>query len=455
MTRIVKNALYMVAQDRVFVYNHSRMAYLRFFSVFTDALVAFAVGGGYAALFLITALEGIPLLGVLIPGHVAIIAAGFIAATGVFNIWIVMPVAIVGAVIGDFLSFSVGRRYGMSLIQRFRSVFFIRQSHIDKASRLVESHTGKALVIGRFNPITRGIMPFMVGAGGVAPRSFWPFNILGAFLWVVSSVLLGYALGLGYHAAAGMFGKMIVVAVIASLLIIWGYRFVNARFHIFKHYELFALGLNVLSLYVLARMIQDAFSSRSFMAGFDLWANGRSALLAASPNGQAWAAAASAISSAGGLASVTALSVVAGIFLVFRRKWRSAAILLLSVGSTALSVGWMKSFFMIVRPANSLVPALVADPSFPSAHAAFAAAFLTAIAYLFAPRIRSWVGRELFMTACVLAAITVGLSRIVLNAHWATDVIAGWALGVFCATGSILLVKYVGELLMGKRDSLS
>ena len=427
------------------------MSYLRFFSAFSDTLVAFAVGGGYVTLFLITALEGIPLLGVLIPGHVVIIAAGFIAATGIFNIWVVMAVAIVGAVIGDFLSFSIGRRYGMPLIQRFRSVFFIRQSHIDKASRLVESHTGKALIIGRFNPVTRGIMPFLVGAGGVTPRSFWPFNIIGAFLWVVCSVFLGYILGLGYHAAAGMFGKMIVVAVIASVLIIWGYRFVNARFHIFRRYELFALGLNVLSLCALARIIQDAFSSRSFMAGFDLWANGRSALLAASPNGPFWAAVASSVSSIGGLVTVTVLTVAVGIFLAFRRKWRSAAVLLLSVGSAALSVGWMKSFFMIVRPANSLIPALAADPSFPSAHAAFAAAFAIAVVYLAAPHIRSWVARESFMTLCVLGAIAVGLSRIVLNAHWASDVIAGWALGVFCATGSILLVRYIGELVMGKR----
>ena len=427
------------------------MSYLRFFSAFSDALVALAVGGGYVTLFLITALEGLPLLGVLIPGHVVIIAAGFIAATGIFNVWIVIPIAVIGAVIGDFLSFTIGRRYGMPLIQRFRSVLFIRQTHIDKAARLIESHTGKALIFGRFNPVTRGIMPFMVGAGGVASRSFWPFNILGAVLWVVSSVILGYLLGLGYHAAAGTFGKMIVVAVIASLLIIWGYRFVNARFHIFRRYELFALGLNVLSLYALARMIQDAFSSRSFMAGFDLWVNGLSASLSAAPAGPALAAAASAVSAVGGTVSLSVIAVLLGVFLALRKKWRSAGILLLSIGSTAFAVSWMKSFFMIVRPANSLVPIIGVDPSFPSGHAAFAAAFAIAVVYLFAPRIRSWVKRELFMTACVLVAIAVGLSRIVLNVHWASDVIAGWALGVFCATGSILLVRYVGELIMGKR----
>jgi undecaprenyl-diphosphatase len=442
------------------------MPYLRFFSALSDALVAFAVGGGYVTLFLVTVLEGLPLLGVLIPGHVAIIAAGFIAATGIFNIWVVMAVAIVGAVIGDFLSFTIGRRYGMPLIQRFRSVFFIRQSHIDKASRLVESHTGKSLIIGRFNPLTRGIMPFMVGAGGVAPRSFWPFNILGAVLWVVSSVLLGYILGLGYHSAAGMFGKMIVVAVIVSLLIIWGYRFVNARFHIFRRYELFALGLNVLSLYILARMIQDVFVAHSVMdcaiAGtnavslvcFDIRVNAISAGLASGIHGQSLIAAASWASSVGGLTTVSVLTVIGGLYLALRKRWRSVAILLLSVGSTAIMVGWMKDIVGRLRPENMYAPlwaSLGNDPSFPSAHAAFAAAFLTAIAYLFAPHIRSWVRRELFMTACVIAAIAIGLSRIVLNAHWASDVIAGWAHGVFCATGSILLVRYIGELIMGKR----
>ena len=61
------------------------MPYLGFFSALSDTLVAIAVGGGYTTLFLVTLLEGVPLIGVLIPGHVAIIAAGFVASTGVFN----------------------------------------------------------------------------------------------------------------------------------------------------------------------------------------------------------------------------------------------------------------------------------------------------------------------------------------------------------------------------------
>ena len=431
------------------------MPYLHFFSGLTDTLVYIALGGGYATLFVATFLEGVPLLGIIIPGHVAIIAAGFLAAAGVLDIWIVMAVTLVGAIAGDFMSFYLGRRYGWPLIERLRPYFFLRDEHIEKAKRLLEAHTGKSLLIGRFNPITRGIMPFLVGASDTPASSFWGFNCLGAFLWVVSSVALGYVLGLGYHAASGIFGRLIVVAVIAGGLIIWGYRYVNARFHVFKVYEAFALILNLLSLFVLARMIQDAFAAQSFMAGFDIWVNGISAAIAAGSHGTAVSTVAGWVSAIGGLATVSTLTVLGGIALVAQKRWRSATILLFSVGATAFLVGWMKDFFLRARPLDSLVPSLATDPSFPSAHAAFAAAFFVATIYLLAPRVRSWVWRESFVALCVIATILIGISRIALNVHWATDVIAGWSLGIFCATGSILLVKYLGELVVGEPETLS
>jgi undecaprenyl-diphosphatase len=82
-----------------------------------------------------------------------------------------------------------------------------------------------------------------------------------------------------------------------------------------------------------------------------------------------------------------------------------------------------------------------------------AAAFFVVLAYFLAPKIHSWIKREIMIVACALAVIAIGLSRLVLNVHWTSDVVAGWALGVFMATGSILLVRYVGVLLVKKKDS--
>jgi undecaprenyl-diphosphatase len=79
-----------------------------------------------------------------------------------------------------------------------------------------------------------------------------------------------------------------------------------------------------------------------------------------------------------------------------------------------------------------------------------AAAFFIILAYLLAPKIHSWIKRELMIVICVLVVIAIGLSRIILNVHWFSDVIGGWSLGIFFATASILLVRYVGVLVIKK-----
>ena len=118
--------------------------------------------------------------------------------------------------------------------------------------------------------------------------------------------------------------------------------------------------------------------------------------------------------------------------------------------TTAFALGILKEFFMRVRPDNALI-IMVNDPSFPSGHAGMAAAFFVVLAYFLAPKIHSWVKRELMIIICVLIVFAIGLSRLILNVHWTSDVIAGWSLGVFMATGSILLVRYLGALVTRKK----
>ncbi|MDB5239010.1 MAG: phosphoesterase PA-phosphatase related protein [Candidatus Parcubacteria bacterium] len=441
------------------------MAYLDFFSALSHTLASVAVSGGYVTLFLATLLEGIPLLGIFIPGHVAIIAAGFLSSVGVLNVYTVAIVTVIGAICGDYLSFALGRKYGWPFIDRLRKYFFVKDTHLEKAKRLLEVHTGKALMIGRFNPVTRGIFPFLVGASHVPSRNFWIYNSLGGIAWVVTSVALGYVLGLGFHVAADAFGKIILVAVLAGMLIVWGYRFVNMRFHVFRRYELFTLGFNLVSLGILARMIQDTLAVRSFMAPFDVQVSLWAKTLAAGPHGVLVVAAATVVSSLGGIVAVTAYGVVGSIILAHQKKWRKSAIVLLSLGSCAIAVGWMKEIFVRVRPHDIILLTfpprlqfmfdqawLAADPSFPSGHSVFAAAFFFLLAYCLAPYMRSWVRRELLFVFCAVSTIAVGLSRIILNVHWASDVLAGWALGIFCATSSILVVRYAAALVTERVD---
>lgn len=416
--------------------------YIHFFRELSDYVEMIIVNGGYPLLFLFTALEGLPLFGMLIPGHVAIVLAGFLAKIGYLNIYMVILVTTSGAVLGDYAGYTLGRKYGMKFIDRFRPYFFISDEHINKATALLGKHTGKAMIIGRFSPMTRAIMAFLVGCSNIHVKKFWIYNIIGALSWISASVFLGYIFGAGYKAVSGYFGKFVLASLIFIVLIVWGYRFVNRRFHIFKRFELFVLGLNLLSLYALAKTIEDAWAVHSFMANFDIRVN----LFMESHVSPLMVKIASLVSNIGSVESLQILGVLFGIYLLSIKKIRSAYIVLSSIIFTGVAVGFMKEVFMRVRPDNQFV-SLLTDPSFPSGHAAVASAFFVAITYLFVPKFQSWIKRELFIVLTVSLTILIGVSRIVLNVHWFSDVIAGWALGMFVSTGVILLIKYISVLL--------
>jgi undecaprenyl-diphosphatase len=418
---------------------------LHFFSAFSDNIGNIVAIGGYPAIFLTVILEGVPLIGTIVPGHVAIIAGGFLAHSGLMNVWWVAILSLIAAILGDAFGFMIGRRYGMQFIDRFKKYFFIRDEHLEKAQKLLTKHSGKAMILGRLSPITRAPMPFLVGTGDISHGRFWIFNIIGAIIWVGSSIILGYAFSFGFHAVAGYFGKAVVGAIILAALIIWGYRFINKRFHIFRKYELFALIINVVALTVLAFMVKDALDATSFMANFDIWVNG----FMNDHVGMGMIAAAQFVSLIGGVMVPVAIGILVAGFLVWKKRWRSATIMLLSIASSFFLFSFLKEFFLRPRPENALE--FLTDPSFPSGHATMATAFFFALLYIFAPKIKNWIWRESFIVICMVATLAIGLSRIVLNVHWASDVIAGWSLGLFCATASIILVRYASELYKGRK----
>jgi membrane protein DedA with SNARE-associated domain len=221
------------------------MPYANFLPAFINQIQDFISQGGYIILLLSTIIEGIPLVGMAIPGNTTIMIGGFLAKLGSLNLYWVLIASATGALIGDYIGFSIGKYYGMSFIEKLRPYLFISDSHINKAKKLLSDHTGKSLIIGRFTPATRSLMPFLVGTTNTSYSSFWFFNITGGLLWVFSSVMIGYLFGSAYHIVSGYIGRILIIAIIATILFVWGYKFVNERFHIFRRYELFTLILNI------------------------------------------------------------------------------------------------------------------------------------------------------------------------------------------------------------------
>ena len=148
----------------------------------------------YAILFAIVFCEtGLVVLPFL-PGDSMLFAAGTIAAVGDMNIFVLIGLLIVAAILGDFVNFEIGKHFGQKLFSNPNSKIF-KQSYLQKTHDYYERYGGRTIIIARFIPIVRTFAPFVGGMGNMNYAQFARYNIIGAVLWVVSFTTLGYFFG--------------------------------------------------------------------------------------------------------------------------------------------------------------------------------------------------------------------------------------------------------------------
>ncbi len=163
------------------------------FHQLTDVETLVRVGGLTAMTLIVFAETGL-LVGFFLPGDSMLVTAGVFAATGHLNIWLLMGVLVVAAVVGDTVGYWIGRRTGPALFRRPKSLLF-NPDHLRRAHDFYEKHGGKTIILARFMPIVRTFAPVVAGMAAMNYRRFVSFNVIGGFLWVVSMSLIGYFLG--------------------------------------------------------------------------------------------------------------------------------------------------------------------------------------------------------------------------------------------------------------------
>ena len=150
----------------------------------------------YAILFLIVFTETGLIVMPLLPGDSLLFAAGALAArpTNDLSVWVIIPLLITAALLGDNVNYFVGRTLGNQIKQRERILFFKRE-YITETEKFYEKYGGRTVIIARFIPIVRTIAPFVAGAGSMNYGTYIRFCVIGAVLWVVSISMLGYFFG--------------------------------------------------------------------------------------------------------------------------------------------------------------------------------------------------------------------------------------------------------------------
>ncbi|HXG76616.1 MAG TPA: phosphatase PAP2 family protein [Gaiellaceae bacterium] len=132
----------------------------------------------------------------------------------------------------------------------------------------------------------------------------------------------------------------------------------------------------------------------------------------------------------GGWIGLTALGVAAAALLLRERAWLDLGFFAAAYLGSQLAVALLKGGFGRARPDAGSAVELPESAAFPSGHATAGAASLGALAVLLAERLPERRQRILVWACTLVLGLAVGLSRIALNVHFVTDVLAGWSLGL-------------------------
>lgn len=175
---------------------------------------------GYVGLAAIIFLETGALI-FFLPGDSLLVVAGIYATTGDMNLGLLNLILIPCAIIGDAVSYQIGKRAGPMLFNRPKSRFF-NPAHVKAAQDFYEKHGGKAIIIARFMPLVRTFVPVVAGVAQMGYRRFAMFNIVGGAAWILSMTCLGYFLG-DFAKQAGFplekhLEKVIILVVFLSIL---------------------------------------------------------------------------------------------------------------------------------------------------------------------------------------------------------------------------------------------
>jgi membrane-associated protein len=148
----------------------------------------------YALLFAIIFCETGLVVTPFLPGDSLLFAVGALCAMGGLNLYAVIPLLLLAAVLGDATNYFIGSQIGPRVFTS-QSSRWLNRDHLIRTQSFYDRYGGKTIIIARFMPIVRTFAPFVAGIGKMSYRRFFSFNVVGALLWVLLMTPAGYLFG--------------------------------------------------------------------------------------------------------------------------------------------------------------------------------------------------------------------------------------------------------------------
>ena len=426
-------------------------------SEFVTALFAWVVehpGWISAFIFLSAMAESLTIVGVIIPGALVMFSLGALIGLGHVDFWSAYWWSTWGAIIGDAISFWIGRVFH----QRIRRVwpFTKHPEMITRSEEFFRKHGGKSVLFGRFFGPVRGTIPTVAGMMDMRWRDFMIANVISGILWAPVYLLPGMAFGASLDIASRVAGRLAILILILVLLLWlttwlvkhavrlfqahatdWLQRFTRwsrgRRFigpisaSLLDPRENELRGLMTLAVLLLGSVVLLSLSlsaaGQRLPSGLD-----QSLYHFLQELRIPWIDALMVFTTELGDYQVTLpLSLVVFLWLIVRRHHSAAWHWLAALGfgmATNLLFRWL---LPVVSP-DSTTQGFIGY-SFPSSHATFSTLVFGFLAVLIAreiPPARRWM---VYLAAAFLI-VPIAFARLYLGIHWLTDTLAGLCLGL-------------------------
>lgn len=396
---------------------------------------------GYLALFVGVFLENV---GIPVPGETVLLAAGFLSKQHVLRLGIVIPCAIVAAILGDNLGYLIGRRGGREFAEKYGKYVALTPKRLDAVDAYFRKHGPRTIFFARFVSGIRVVAAVFAGISRIPWPKFLLYNAAGAVVWGTAMGMIGYLFGQSWYLLerwVGGAGLFIVGAIACGVL------FVVLRRHraritgaisdrlpaTMTLQEVWLLLCSLVAIGLFAKIAEDVVAREA--TPFD------TAVTAAVSRMQ-WPGVHLMMSVANAIGSAPAMIAVIVVAVVWRIRRHDTLgrnlLIAVAVVTQALD-SILKLAFGQVRPSPLHAMTTLFSASFPSGHAMNAVAIYGFIVVLIA-RDRPGKGGSLGAIVAALA-LWIGLARVYLQLHWATDILAGYAVGLLLLVVAAFFVE--------------
>ena len=181
---------------------------------------------GYLGIFLLMLIESsfIPF-----PSEIVLVPAGYLAAKGDMDISLILFASLMGSIGGALINYFGALYVGRKFLLRYGKYILISEETLDKMEDFFKKHGAISTFTGRLIPGIRQLISVPAGLSRMNLKVFIFYTSLGALIWSIILVALGYLIGENQELIKEYLSQIVTITLLCVAIITAMYIFNHKR----------------------------------------------------------------------------------------------------------------------------------------------------------------------------------------------------------------------------------